>query len=172
MHHLRNLTDENASSSNGSGSAGGDDELSAFNSHAHGDFSVAAAAARAACVSDAAAVSSSIAALGERQRQCHSIVNSLTEQQQQLHQAIEDEVSRARAQAVEAASEWSTGHANCMRVAQQQLQATHSLPTFLYVGAPCAHVSSNSLLCRPSSACAIRCRLLRRLQAAAAAVHP
>ena len=124
MHHLRNLTDENTSSSNGSGSATGDDDLSAFSSHAHAGFSSESVAAPAASASDAAAAASSIAALGERQRQCHSIVKTLTEQQQQLLQAIEDEVSRARAQAVEAASEWTAAHGNSMRLAQQQLQAS------------------------------------------------
>jgi hypothetical protein len=124
VHHLRNLTDENTSSSNGSGSATGDDDLSAFSSHAHTGFSSESVAAPAASASDAAAAASSIAALGERQRQCHSIVKTLTEQQQQLLQAIEDEVSRARAQAVEAASEWTAAHGNSMRLAQQQLQAS------------------------------------------------
>ncbi len=120
MHHLRNLTDENTSSSNGSGSATGDDDFSAFSSHAHTGFSSESVAAPAASASDAAAAASSIAALG----QCHSIVKILTEQQQQLLQAIEDEVSRARAQAVEAASEWTAAHGNSMRLAQQQLQAS------------------------------------------------
>ncbi len=126
MHHLRNLTDESTSSPNASGSATGDDDLSAFSSHAHAGFSPEAAAAPAASASHAAAAATSIAALGERQRQCHSIVKTLTEQQQLLLQAIEDEVSRARAQAVEAASEWTVAHDNSMRLAQQQLQASRA----------------------------------------------
>jgi hypothetical protein len=127
VHHLRNMTEDNASSSsNGRGSAGGDEELSAFTSHALDGFSDAAAGGTASAA-NAAAVASSITALGERQRQCRSIVKTLTEQHQQLLQAIEEEVSRARAQALEAASEWNAAHGNSMRLAQQQLQASAAL---------------------------------------------
>jgi hypothetical protein len=76
--------------------------------------------------SDAAAAVNCIAALGERQRQCRLIVKTLTEQQQLLLQAIDEEVLRARAQAAEAASEWSSAHGDSMRLAQQQLQASIS----------------------------------------------
>jgi hypothetical protein len=121
VHHLRNLTDENVSSSNASGSGGGDDDLCA-----HDGFAFPASTGAASTIisaADAAAAANAIATLGERQRHCRSIVKTLTEHQQLLLQAIEEEVSRARAQAVEAASEWTAAHGNSMRLAQQQLQA-------------------------------------------------
>ena len=171
VHHLRNLTDENASSSNASG--GGDDDISAFASHVHDGFgipSAAAAAASTVCAADAAVAASSIAALGERQRQCRSIVKTLTEQQQLLLQAIEEEVSRARAQAVEAASEWTAAHGNSMRLAQQQLQVPFK-PSPHCIHPP--HISH--FLRRPSRPCAsrshppLRSRATQQAAAAAAA---
>lgn len=152
VHHLRNLTEDNASSSNGSGSAGGDEDLSAVASHALDGVSDAVAAATVTAA-NAAAVASSVAALGERQRQCRSIVKTLTEQHEQLLQAIEEEASRARAQAVEAASEWNAAHGNSMRLAQQQLQASAAFARLSLQYAPCAIASSHPHWCRPSRAC-------------------
>ena len=131
MHHLRNLTDENPSSSNGSGGSC-DDDPSAAASRPHDASSSSSSSSAAAPTSkvsaaDAASAVSCVAALGERQRQCRLIVKTLTEQHQQLLQAIDEEVSRARAQAAEAASDWTAAHGETMRLAQQQLQASASL---------------------------------------------
>ena len=131
--HLRNITDGNEPSSSATGSGDGDDELSALTSRTRDVISgvpnsmpaaPTASSSLPVSAADAAATASSLAALGERQRQCHSIVKTLTEQQQLLHQAIDEEVSRARAQAFEAASEWTAAYGTSMRLAQQQLQAS------------------------------------------------